>query len=151
MLTLAVCTGCYSFSGSIGTGIKSVAVPVFTNQSVEYGIAEDITSGVIDGFVKDNTMKVVSRNKADAVLEGTIKSYERVAYTFDESDNVQEYRVNISTSIRLVKSDGSTIWEEPLLAGYGIYRAADESEEDGKTRAIEKIAEDIVNRTVKDW
>ena len=149
-LILSGC-GVYSFSGSMSSGIESVAVPVFENESVEYGIAEDLTSGVIEGFVADNTLKVISRSKADAVLEGIILSYDRSAYTYDENDQVQEYKVNITAKVRLSKSDGSPVWEEESLTGYGIYSADDETEEEGKSRSIEKIAEDIVNRTVKDW
>jgi outer membrane lipopolysaccharide assembly protein LptE/RlpB len=149
-LILSGC-GVYSFSGSMSSGIESIAVPVFENESVEYGIAEELTSGVIEGFVADNTLKVISRSKADAVLEGIILRYERSAYTYDENDQVQEYKVNITAKVRLNKSDGSLVWEEESLADYGIYNADDETEEEGKSRAIEKIAEDIVNRTVKDW
>jgi hypothetical protein len=149
-LILSGC-GVYSFSGSMSSGIESVAVPVFENESVEYGIAEDLTSGVIEGFVADNTLKVIPRSKADAVLEGTILRYDRSAYTYDENDQVQEYKVNITARVRLNKSDGSLVWEDESLTGYGIYSADDETEEEGKSRAIEKIAEDIVNRTVKNW
>jgi len=149
-LTLGGC-GVYSFSGSMSSGIKSIAVPVLENESVEYGIAEDLTSGIIEGFVSDNTLKVTPRSKADAVLEGVILKYERIAYTYDENDQVQEYKVNITARVRLNKADGNLVWEDESLSGYGIYRSSDETEEDGKSRAIAKIAEDIVNRTVKDW
>lgn len=148
-----VVSGCgvYSFSGSMGSGIKSIAVPVFENKSLEYGISDELTSGVIDRFVTDNTLKVLPRSKADAVLEGLVNRYERVAYTFDENDQVQEYKVNISVSVKLIRSDGSSMWEEQAMIAYGIYKADEEAEEDGKTRAIEKIAEDIVNKTIRDW
>lgn len=143
--------GVYSFSGSMGSNIKTIAVPIFDNQSVEYGIAEDLTTGVIDKFVSDNTLKVIPKSNADAVLSGTITKYDRVAYTYDENDQVQEYRVDITVNVNLTKSDGTVIWEEPSLSAYGIYNAADETEEDGKSRAIAKVAEDIVNRTIRDW
>jgi hypothetical protein len=35
--------------------------------------------------------------------------------------------------------------------GWGIYSAEDETEDMGRERAIEKLAEDIVNKTVKGW
>lgn len=154
LISLAViASGCgvYSFSGSMSSGIESIAVPVFENESVEYGVAEELTTGIIDRFVEDNTLKVRSRSNADAVLEGVIVKYERVAYTYDEGDKVQEYKVNIVARIGLRKSDGSLVWEDQSMTGYGIFNAATELEEDGKSRAIEKIAEDIVNKTVKDW
>jgi outer membrane lipopolysaccharide assembly protein LptE/RlpB len=151
-LALILCgCGVYSFSGSMSSGIESVAVPVFENESVEYGIAENLTTVVIEVLVADNSLKVVTRSKADAVLEGDIIRYHRSAYTYDENDQVQEYKVDITTKVRLNKSDGSLVWEEEALSGYGIYNAADETEEEGKSRAIAKIAADIVNRTVRDW
>ena len=153
LLTCAlIFSGCgvYSFSGSVGSSIKTIAVPVFENKTVEYAIAEDLSAGVIDGFVADNTLKVVGRSKADAILDGTVTGYERVAYTYNEEDQVQEYKVNITVSVRLTKKDGGIIWEELALSAYGIYKA-EEEEEIGQTRAIEKIAEDIINRTVRDW
>ncbi len=149
----AFCAGCgvYTLSSSMASGIETVAVPVFENESVEYGIAEDVTSGVIEGFVADNTLKVVARSRADAILEGTIKTYSREPYTYDENDNVTEYKVNISARVRLNKADGSSVWEEENVAAYGIYDANGESEDDGKARAIAKMTEDMINRTVKDW
>lgn len=142
--------GVYSFSGSVGSSIETIAVPIFENETVEFGIAEDLSTGVIDGFVADNTLKVVGRSKADATLEGTITKYERIAYTYDENDQVQEYKVIITLGARLTKKDGGIIWEETALTAYGIYKA-EEEEETGQDRAIEKIAEDVVNRTVRDW
>lgn len=147
---LAGC-GVYSFSGSMGSGIETIAVPVFENKSVEFGIAEELTSGVIDEFVSDNTLKVIPKSSADAVLNGTITRYDRVAYTYDENDQVQEYKVNITVSVNMSKADGTIVWEEASLTAYGIYSAADETEEDGKARAIAKVAEDIVNLTIRDW
>jgi len=149
-LALAGC-GVYSFSGSMGSGIETIAVPVFENKSVEFGIAEELTSGVIDEFVSDNTLKVIPKSNADAILSGTIARYDRVAYTYDENDQVQEYKVNITVSVNLSKSDGTIVWEEAALNAYGIYSADNETEEDGKARAIAKVAEDIVNLTIRDW
>jgi hypothetical protein len=153
LVVLLALNGCgvYSFSGTMSSGIESVAVPVFGNESVEYGIAEDLTSGIIERFVSDNTLRVTPRSGADAVLDGTILRYDRDAYTYDENDQVQEYKVNIIAKVRLNKANGDLVWEEESLSAYGIYNATDEGEDEGKARAIEKIAEDIVNRTVRDW
>jgi len=149
-LVLAGC-GIYSFSGSMRSGIETIAVPVFENKSVEFGIAEELTSGVIDEFVSDNTLKVIPKSNADAILNGTITRYDRVAYTYDENDQVQEYKVNITVNVNLSKTDGTIVWEEAALNAYGIYSADSETEEDGKIRAIAKAAEDIVNLTIRDW
>lgn len=153
LISLVLLAGCgvYSFSGSGLSGISSVAVPQFENQTVEYGIQEDLTAAVIDQLIADNTLKVVTLADADAVLRGEIKSYERVAYTYDKSDNVQEYKVNITVGFTLEKKDGKVVMSRDRILDYGIYAAAGETENEGKTRAVEKIAQQIVDETTKSW
>jgi hypothetical protein len=43
------------------------------------------------------------------------------------------------------------IWEEESMEGWGTYSTADEEWQAGIDRAIEKLASDIVNRTVAGW
>jgi hypothetical protein len=152
LLFLAANCGYYSFSGSGLKGTRNVAVPLFENQTQEYGIRESLTQKVVDAYVQDNNLKVVNEKIADSILSGTIIRYLREAYTFDENENVKEYKVRIFVRVTLEETKKKkTIWAEEGLEGWGIYSAADETEDDGKERALEKLAEDIVNRTVKGW
>jgi outer membrane lipopolysaccharide assembly protein LptE/RlpB len=124
---------------------------VFENETTQFGLAEALTSGVIDGLVADNQVKVEDPSTAEAVLNGRVLDYQRKAYTFDENDQVKEYLVEIWVAADLVKKDGSgSIWSAASIRGFGDY-AADSSETLGQKRAIKKIAEDIINRTVKSW
>jgi hypothetical protein len=155
--------GVYSFSGSSVSGVKTIAVPLFDNQTQEYGIRESLTEVVADRFVKDNTLKVVSEKQADSILRGTITQYKRESHTFDEQENIKEYVVRIWVNVVFEeKKSKKTIWQEDNMQGWGIYCVkdcvdesgnpkSDETEDDGKERAIQKLAEDIVNRTVKGW
>lgn len=144
--------GPYSFTGSGLPGIKTIAIPLFENQTPEYGIREELTDKLVQGFVQDNTLKVVNERIADSVLKGTILKYQKDAHTFDEQENVKEYIVRIYVNVVLEdKKHSKNIWEEENLQGWGIYSATDEAESDGKAKAIAKLTEDIVNRTVKGW
>lgn len=144
--------GPYSFTGSGLPGIKTIAIPLFENQTKEYGIREELTEKIVQGFVQDNTLKVVGEKIADSILRGTVLKYEKVAHTFDQDENVKEYIVRIFVKVVLEdRKHSKNIWEEENLQGWGIYSAADETETDGKTKAMTKLAEDIVNRTVKGW
>jgi len=155
--------GVYSFSGSSLPGIKTIAVPLFDNQTEEYGIRENLTEAVADRFVKDNTLKVVNEKIADSILHGSISKYIREAHTFDEQENIKEYIVRIRVNVWFEeKKSKKIIWKDDNIEGWGIYCVKDcvdesgnpkalETEDDGKQRAIEKLAEDIVNRTVKGW
>jgi len=148
---LVVGCGVYSFSSSTLGGIKTIAVPQFENKSLEYGIQEDLTSQVIDNFIADNTLKVVSQSDADAVLRGVVTKYERTYYTYDKNDNVSSYRVNITVDFTLEKKDGKVVLERKGMTDFGIYSAADETEQDGQVRAVDKLAQDIVDETTKSW
>jgi hypothetical protein len=155
--------GYYSFSGSSLPGIKTVAVPLFDNQTEEYGIRESLTETIANRFVTDNTLKVVNEKIADSILHGSITKYLREAYTFDEQENIKEYIVRIWVNVWFEeKKSKKTIWKEDNIEGWGIYcftncvdqngnPKSEETEDDGKQRAIEKLAEEITNRTVKGW
>ncbi len=144
--------GVYSFSGSGLSGINTVAVPLFDNQTQEYGIREALTEKIAERFVQDNTLKVVNEKTADSIVRGVIIRYNRESHTFDEQENIKEYIVRIWVKVSFEeKKNKKTIWEDENLLGWGIYSALDETEDLGKERAIEKLAEDIVNKTVKGW
>jgi hypothetical protein len=152
LLSTFLSCGPYSFTGSGLPGIKTIAIPLFENQTQEYGIREELSERLVQAFVQDNTLKVVNEKIADSILKGIITKYERVAHTFDEQENIKEYIVRIYVKVVLEdKKHYKNIWEEENLQGWGIYSATDETEQDGKTKAIAKLAEDIVNRTVKGW
>jgi hypothetical protein len=143
--------GVYSFSSAALGGVKSISVPQFENQSTEYGINEDLTTELINRFIEDNTLKIASANDADAVLRGTVVSYERTAYTYELGDIVNEYKVNIVISYVIERKDGKVLTEKSNMLGWGIYDVDTDAEEDGQQEAISKLARDIVDETTKSW
>lgn len=154
LVLLSVCLiscGPYSFSsGSLG-GIKSIAVPQFENTSLQYGLQEDLTREVINRLIQDNTLRVLAVADADAVLRGEVIRYDRVPYTYDKSENVSEYRVNIFVNYIVERKGGKSLLERTNVQGFGVYSAATETEDDGKLEAIDKLARDIVDELTKTW
>jgi len=146
-------SGCavYSFNPGGKSSIKSIAVTQFENQTIESGLSSAMTDLVVQSFIADGNLSVVSENDADAILVGVLKGYERKAYTFDEADNVSQYVVKLVFDLTLENGgDRSEIWKESFYSE-GVYSAEDETEDDGKERAAEKLVVDILNRTTKDW
>ena len=143
--------GPYSFNPG-GSGSKTIAVLLFENETTQFGVREALTDSVSSRFVRDNTLKIAPQGTADLVLSGRVMRYERAAYTFDDKQNVKQYVVRIWAKVSVDgQKDKKNLWEEPEMLGFGIYEAASENEEQGKQRAVAKLAEDIVNRTVKNW
>lgn len=146
--------GCspYSFSGGRTALVQSVSVPIFENRTTEFGLAETITSGIIDGFIEDNQIKVLDQANSESILTGAIVEYKRGSYTFDETDRVTEYIVEIWVDAELKRKEGDvTVWKADRMRGFGVYKADTEDEQLGQSRAIEKLSEDILNRTIKSW
>ncbi len=143
--------GPYSFNPG-GGGAKTIAVPLFENQTTQFGVREALTDSVSARFLRDNTLKITSTAGAELLLSGAIIRYERSAHTFDAGQQVKQYVVNIWADVSVSsQKDKKIVWEEKELLGFGIYDAAAETEEEGKSRAVSKLAEDIVNRTVRGW
>jgi hypothetical protein len=158
LLCAFVLIGCgvYSFSGSgLPSHIRTVAVPLFSNKSSEYGIKDDLTEGIIEALVSDGKLKVVRKEDADSIISGTVVEYKNLAYTYDRSENVQEYIVRIYVDISYEDmKKRKVIWEEERMEGWGTYDVQADPPEDediGKMRAIAKLTEDIVNKTVAGW
>ena len=151
-----IAAGCwyYSTSGSLlPSHIKTVAVPLLGNETTwEYGIKEKLTDAIIDAFTRDNTLRVESERNADSILRATIRTIREVPFTYDQEEQVQEYKMQIFLTIQFEDvKERKVIWEDEAMEGWGTYATADEEWEAGIDRAIEKLASDIVNKTVAGW
>jgi hypothetical protein len=149
---------CYSFSARTSTHIASVAVPFFENRTNRYGLDDQLTTAVAQGFLEDRALKVVDEGEADSVLRGSVTEYERKAAVFDEIESVTKVRIVITIDVTyrdLVT--GNIVWEQKGLSEWGEYRPVPfgdqpaETEEDGQNEAIEKIVQDILARSIETW
>lgn len=160
---LLVIDGCgYSFSGtSLPSYIHTIAVPVFRNESLDATIADEVTSGMIDRFLEDNRLKVAGESRADCVLQGVVKKYERKVYSYTAAQEPQEYIVIITLSVVLkdwVKN--RDLWSDDNLRATATYSAnADiasgdpelDAEEEARQEAIGFLAQDVIARTLEQW
>jgi hypothetical protein len=153
--------GCfrYSFSGAGPSHIKTVAIPLFSNTTAEYGVVELVTDELILAFQQDNTLKIVDEDAADAVLWGTLRRVEDVPYTYEgegEAKNfsVNEYKLTLVIDLEYYdQTKEETIWHQEV-SGWGTYEhvsGTPEEREVGVKEAVDKLAEDILNLTVSGW
>ena len=77
VLAALVLAGCgYSTRGNLPDHIKTVAVPIFKNRTLEAGVDTAITSGVVNAFSSGGRVKVVPLDEADAILQGEVVAYQ---------------------------------------------------------------------------
>lgn len=151
-----LCASCgpYSFSGSDTPHLKTVAVPVFEDQTAEFRLKEQLTNTIIQAFTRDNTLKVADRRVADALLQGTILRVSEQAGIYTPQEQVQEIRVTITARIKFEDlKKRKTIWEE-LITQFGTYTpgsAASSDRQTALTEAANKIATEVINKSVSSW
>jgi len=167
---LAFVSGCgYSTHSAINTSIKTIYVEPFKNKinyTSEYGEARDvisyfplleskITQSVIDRFLFDGNLKVVKQDMADVVLKGALIDYTRDALRYDDNNNVEEYRVNLTVSLELWNDkENKLIWAEPRFVGQATYfttGSQSKSEASAINDALDDLAQRVVERTVEQW
>jgi len=149
--------GYYSFSGSaIPAHLKTIAIPIMENKTVEFGVPEDLTDGLIAQFTQDNSLKVVDRRSADSIIEGTIFSIRDQAGAYNQQESVKEIRVYVVVQAKFEDLKNSkVVWEEQITQ-WGTYNP-DAASGEASTRqeaiaeALEKIVDDIFNKTVSGW
>src|SRR5579885_844034 len=78
-LALAGCAGYHlgAIKPKFMADVKTIAVPVFHNDTLEERIETVVTNTVIKQFQQDGTFKIVPTDQADAVLDATIKDIKR--------------------------------------------------------------------------
>lgn len=152
LLVLFIHSCCtYSFSG-VTSGIKSITIPMFDNESLRYELENTFTKAVTDAFIEDNRLKVASEKTADAILLITIKTFERTPYSYDESENVKEYKISISADILLKKRDSEEeLFKASSFTEWATYYPETEVEEDGIDRVAKKFSEKILRGILESW
>ena len=138
--------------------LKTIAIPVFRNETTEYNLEREITDEVIARFVADNHLRIVGERQANALLEGRITQYKNAVFGFSTGVEAQEYRVTISVAVVLKDQvKNREMWSEPEMVKTANYYVVDvpgqtaRTEFDGRKEAISKIAEEILARTVEGW
>lgn len=101
LLAAVLLAGCgYSTRGSLPAHIKTVAVPIFKNRTLEPGVDSAITSGVVNAFSSGGRVKVVPIEQADAILEGEVVGYSLDGIAFDANAIARAYRLRLVLNVQ---------------------------------------------------
>ncbi len=156
LLCLLLLSGCgYQMVGKethVPPGLNSVAVPTFSNQTLEPGIEVPFTQGFLREFINDRRVRVVNRREADSILEGVIKSFDIYSVSYDKSGIALEYQTTVVIDLILKKQSGEILWKEQNFSETRWYRTSTSvlTSESNKAAAIQQIgrfmAERIRNR-----
>lgn len=152
-ICIASTCGCmYGFTGALRSEIKTVAIPVFENSTLKYGLETVFTEKTVDAFVEDGRLKVVAEKNADSILLCTITGFSRAAFSYDESGNVKQDKVTITLNVlyKDVQSD-EPILDKKEISEWGTYFLDSETEDDAISDAALKFGRDIISEIVSAW
>jgi len=157
---LAICLaaslgGCgYSTDMLHDTSYRTVAIPIFKNETFYRGYELELTRAVI-GMIENRThMKVVNdRAAADTVLLGTLLGFEPHVLTEDPSDVETEMQVAVLISLRWYEqATGRDIVVLPSFRETAeAALAAGETLDDARREAFMDIAERMVEQLEGEW
>ena len=152
--------GCGYTTGSLlPERIKTIAIPVFKNSitqsslAYEYhpGLEADVTRETIDRFLFDGTLKVIDDENADLVLRGELIDYIKDPLTYaHDSKTVTEYRLSLVVNATCYDtSEGVFMWKQKIIGKWNYFPDVDEAA--ALALALDDLAKNIVDRTIKDW
>lgn len=126
VLAALLVAGCgYSTRGSLPDHIKTVAVPIFKNRTLEPGVESAITSGVVNAFSSGGRVKVVPLDEADAVLQGEVVGYSLDGLSFDTNANVRAYRLRLVLNVEFRDVRRSAmLWRQEGLSETSDFQVA---------------------------
>jgi len=160
LLTLSLSACGYQLAGRGGhipDEIKSIAIPVFENKTMEPVVEEEFTPMIIREFIKDSRIKVVDRTEADIVLNGNVNSYKESPLSFDQNQEVLEYRITVTTHLKITRQKiNNIIWEKDIIKS-SEYKVSSNvmTTRTSKLLALKEIAknlsEEVTDRVLWGW
>jgi hypothetical protein len=98
----------------------------------------------------------VPEDEAQTVLRVAVVAYERPVVAYDAEGSPSEYKVRVLARLTYEnRSTKETIWEGEA-EGWAIYSASGQggdltSEDEARASAVQKLAQDVLARTVQGW
>jgi hypothetical protein len=126
---------------------------MFDDNTSYPGVRDELSNGVIDAFISDNTLAVVNENQADLLLTGTILSIREKAAIIAAGEEVQKYEVYVNVKVKCTELETGKVWWEKTLRRFGIMeqQGSQDERDQAIAEAIEEIIQDILDNTLANW
>jgi hypothetical protein len=144
------CTG-YKLGSNLPPNIRSVAVPVFVNQTGEPGLETLTTSATLQEFQKDGSLKVADRTTADTVVEVTLRKYKLtpLRYRSDRATTAREFRLTLEAEVTWRRLPSQEVLAHSTkVEGYKDFEALTDLPS-ARREALPDAATDLAHRIVR--
>jgi hypothetical protein len=156
---LTCCTVKYSTTGaSLSAGEKTVSVVYFPNRAplVNPTLSQELTEKLKDKFISQTSLNMISGD-GDLIFEGEITGYDTkpIAITGnDQTDKASLNRLTITIKVKFVNQKAPKNNFDSQFMAYEDYssdKGLDVVEGELVPLILEKLIEDIFNRSVVNW
>ncbi len=156
---LAGCKVRYSFTGAaINPDVKTISIAYIPNRApiVYPSLSQELTEKLKDKFISQTSLNMIS-GEGDLSFEGEITGYETkpIAITGNnQTDKASLNRLTVTVNIRFINQKVPKDNFESKFTAYEDYssdRGLDEVEGELVPMILEKLIEDIFNRSVVNW
>lgn len=161
LLAAGVAAGGCNYSFIAGAGlpdhIRTVAVLPFENETGRFELTQEIYDALVRQLPRALGLNPAGEETADAVVSGTILSYQLTAPLYrrgqqDESVQVLQREVVLQVGVEILDREEYTIlWDESRLRVVGQYLDASETEDVGREEAIKLLVQEIVDGAQSNW
>ena len=130
-------------------GIHSLAIPIFSNRTDQTGVETDVTQALAAKFISSKRLAVTTRNSADALLTGTVKSFSTTPVAVTTSTQVStEYRATLTIEFTFEgKKDSKVLFREEMSDWRNYPVVSDlNTTEQNKQEAIRRISALLAER-----
>jgi hypothetical protein len=152
---LSACSVRYGFAGGgLPSNIRTMAVLPFDNQTTSPEVQRELLDLMRRELQRRLGVRDASESRADAIVRGVITAYDvdvPVAVSANPSTAVTaRRRLQVTVDVEIVEqANGHVLFQRKGLAGEGDYD--ERAEAAGRTKAIEKIVNDIVEGAQSQW
>lgn len=153
LLSVMLVWGCgYRSKSDLLGHIGSVSVSPIANETVEYGLEEDLANALRQEFSRH------WGEGTDSVFTGAIRTYEILPISLDQNNQPEQYRLvtEMSWVFEDLKRNRVLRNEKNYEKLHDFYVVPDRGEppetlKEAKQKLIEEVAEDIVSSIVEEW
>lgn len=146
----------YSFASTYNENVRSVAVPIFENQTMYPGLESQLTEAVAKEIQRATPWRVAARASADTELTASVTNAEYRTLSTARGTGLSEeqaFTITVSFNWRDSRSGDTLVARRNFSASATSIQARPTGErvEVGQREAIEELARAIVRELRSDW
>ena len=152
-LLAALAAGCaeYRWKPSVPEAMRTVAVPVFVNESDVTELGAVVTRQVLREFMREGTYRVAAADEAAVEVQGSVRRGESriVAYGRSTGARAREHRLDVTAEVSFIdRKSGRVLVDNRRYRATTTFLAASDvltAERDASGRVAEELARQIVD------